>query len=216
MNDVQLFSSNEFGSVRTLVINNDPWFVGKDVAVSLGYNNPLKAVRDHVDEDDKGVNEMFTPSGNQNTIVINESGLYSLIFASHLPSAKRFKHWVTSEVLPAIRKTGGYGRGISRLDAINLILKASSKQLPYVIALLNEEGFSFTNVQPSQDDLNPYNDRVDASAEMKSLMIKHHVSLRELEKRTGICKSALSGYWTGKHRPTKERYEHIVNAITQE
>ena len=108
MNNLQIFKNEEFGEVRTVTIDNEPWFVGKDVASALGYTNPQKAVRDHVSEEDRGMNEMDTPSGRQNLVVINESGLYALIFGSKLESAKRFKHWVTSEVLPAIRKTGGY------------------------------------------------------------------------------------------------------------
>lgn len=107
--EIKVFENTEFGSVRTAVIDGEPFFVRKDVASILGYTNPLKAVRDHVDEDDKGVNESFTPEGGtQKTIFINESGLYSLILSSKLPAAKKFKHWVTSEVLPAIRKTGSY------------------------------------------------------------------------------------------------------------
>lgn len=91
------------------MIDSEPWFVGKDVAIALGYTNPQKAVRDHVQEDDRGMNEMDTPSGRQTLVIINESGLYALIFGSKLESAKRFKHWVTSEVLPTLRRTGAYG-----------------------------------------------------------------------------------------------------------
>ena len=108
MNKVKIFNSEEFGAVRTVTINGEPWFVGKDVALALGYSYPQKAVRDHVLEEDRGVNEMDTHSGRQKLVTINESGLYALIFGSKLDSAQRFKHWVTSEVLPAIRKTGGY------------------------------------------------------------------------------------------------------------
>lgn len=108
MDEIEIFRNEEFGEVRTRVINNVPMFVGKDVAMSLGYTNPMKAIRDHVDDEDKGVNEMFTPGGNQQVTFINESGVYSLVFSSKLPDAKKFKHWVTSEVLPSIRKTGGY------------------------------------------------------------------------------------------------------------
>lgn len=108
MNKVKIFNSEEFGAVRTVTINGEPWFVGKDVALALGYSYPQKAVRDHVLEEDRGVNEMDTPSGRQKLVTINESGLYALIFGSKLDSAQRFKHWVTSEVLPAIRRTGGY------------------------------------------------------------------------------------------------------------
>lgn len=107
MNELQIFENAEFGSIRTLEVNGEPWFVGKDVAEILGYSNPQKAIRDHVDEEDRTVNESFTVNGTMATL-INESGLYSLILSSKLPTAKQFKRWVTSEVLPAIRKTGTY------------------------------------------------------------------------------------------------------------
>lgn len=103
-----IFSNDEFGDIRTVIIDNEPWFVGKDVADALGYTNSRKAISDHVDEEDKGVTKRDTLGGKQELTIINESGLYALIFGSKLESAKRFKHWVTSEVLPAIRKTGAY------------------------------------------------------------------------------------------------------------
>lgn len=108
MNELKIFNSPEFGQVRTLAIDGEPWFVGKDIAVALGYSNPRKAMIDHVDPEDKGVTKCDTLGGSQEMTVINESGLYSLIMSSKLPTAKKFKHWVTSEVLPAIRKHGGY------------------------------------------------------------------------------------------------------------
>lgn len=111
MNAIQIFNNPEFGEVRAISIENEPWFVGRDVAVALGYGTGkslANAVANHVDEEDKGVTEMMTPGGKQPMVVINESGLYSLILSSKLPNAKKFKRWVTNEVLPAIRKTGGY------------------------------------------------------------------------------------------------------------
>ena len=108
MNDLQIFSNSEFGNIRTVTIDGEPWFVGKDIAEALGYKEPTKAARERVDAEDKGVSKIDTPSGIQNMTVINESGLYSLILSSKLPNAKKFKRWVTSEVLPAIRKTGHY------------------------------------------------------------------------------------------------------------
>lgn len=108
MNELQIFNNEEFGDIRTVTIDNEPWFVGKDVAEALGYAEPRSAVSKKVEECDRGVAEMETPSGKQKMTTINESGLYALIFSSKLESAKRFKHWVTSEVLPSIRKTGGY------------------------------------------------------------------------------------------------------------
>lgn len=111
MEYIQIFNSKEFGDVRALELNGAPWFVGKDVAEALGYGagkSLANAVSKHVDEEDKGVTEMMTPGGVQKVIIINESGLYSLVLSSKLPSAKKFKHWVTSEVLPAIRRHGAY------------------------------------------------------------------------------------------------------------
>jgi anti-repressor protein len=108
MNELQIFKNEEFGEVRTVTIDNEPWFVGKDVAMALGYQNASKALADHVEECDKLNNESLSSLGQRGGWLINESGLYALIFGSKLESAKRFKYWVTSEVLPAIRKTGGY------------------------------------------------------------------------------------------------------------
>ena len=122
--NMMTFTNPEFGSIRTPTINGEPWFVGKDVAAALGYTNPLKAVRDHVDEEDKGVNDSFTPGGKQKIVIINESGLYSLILSSKLEGAKRFKRWVTAEVLPSIRKTGGYIAGEEKMSDEELFMQA--------------------------------------------------------------------------------------------
>lgn len=110
---LQIFNNADFGSIRTLDINGEPWLVGKDVAEALGYSNSRKALIDHVDEEDKGVTKCDTPGGIQELTVINESGVYSLVFSSKLPTAKKFKHWVTAEVLPAIRKHGMYASNIT-------------------------------------------------------------------------------------------------------
>lgn len=109
MNNLQIFKNKEFGEIRTVSIDNEPWFVGKDVATALGYERATKAIQDHVDFEDKDEVPIQDSIGRmQKTPVISESGLYALIFGSKLESAKRFKHWVTSEVLPSIRKTGSY------------------------------------------------------------------------------------------------------------
>lgn len=108
MNDIMIFNNEEFGQLRTTEINGEVWFVGKDVATILGYSNPRDAINKHVDEEDKGVAKCDTLGGVQELTTINESGVYALVFGSKLQSAKKFKHWVTHEVLPSIRKTGGY------------------------------------------------------------------------------------------------------------
>ena len=125
MNNLQIFENPDFGQVRMVMIEDNPYFVGKDVAEILGYKNPNEAIQDHVDNEDKflrssmgsemlklfsSVKNIQNKFGRQDNWFINESGVYSLIFSSKLPTAKKFKHWVTSEVLPAIRKTGSYSQ----------------------------------------------------------------------------------------------------------
>ncbi len=108
MSELKIFHNPEFGKIRIVEVNNEPWFVGKDVAKILGYSNSRKALIDHIDEEDKGVTKCDTLGGTQNLTIINESGLYSLVLSSKLPTAKKFKRWVTSEVLQSIRKHGVY------------------------------------------------------------------------------------------------------------
>ena len=108
MNRLTIFSNEEFGTIRAIERDGEPWFVGKDVAEALGFSNTRDAIKRHVDDDDKGVTKHDTLGGKQDLAVINESGVYALIFGSKLPRAKEFKHWVTSEVLPSIRKYGVY------------------------------------------------------------------------------------------------------------
>lgn len=139
MANIQIFTSPEFGDIRTVDQNGEPWFVGKDVAAALGYGNPQKAIRDHVDEQDRGVNEMDTPGGKQPIAIINESGLYSLIFGSKLEGAVRFKRWVTSEVLPTLRKTGSYmmPKLSKELQALFLLDDRTQRQEQRITALEN-------------------------------------------------------------------------------
>src|SRR5699024_2851003 len=124
MNNLTIFESPEFGSIRTVELDGEPWLVGKDVATALGYKNPQEAIRTHVDDEDKGVSEILTPGGKQSVPIINESGLYSLVLSSKLPTAKQFKRWITSEVIPAIRKNGGYIAGQKELTPDELMAKA--------------------------------------------------------------------------------------------
>lgn len=114
MNKIEVFSNDEFGRVRAMLINNEPWFVGKDVAEILGYADQNKAIAMHVDDEDKLNDKMALSLGQRGGWFINESGLYSLILSSKLPTAKKFKRWVTSDVLPSIRKTGSYQKPLSR------------------------------------------------------------------------------------------------------
>ena len=124
MNQLTIFENKEFGEIRTVTIDNEPWFVGKDIATALGYANPKNAVPSHVSHEDKLSTQIEYAGQKREVTVINESGLYALIFGSKLESAKRFKHWVTSEVLPSIRKNGGYIVGQETLTDDELMAKA--------------------------------------------------------------------------------------------
>lgn len=124
MNNIQVFNNSEFGTVRTVEVNREPFFVGKDVTDILGYQNGSRDINRHVDEEDRHKIMLFDGNQDKETIVINESGLYSLVLSSKLPTAKKFKRWVTSEVLPAIRKTGGYIGGAENMTEAEIMARA--------------------------------------------------------------------------------------------
>lgn len=126
MNELQIFNNEEFGEIRTVTIKDETWFVGRDVATALGYAKPENAIATHVSDEDK-TSTLIQGSGSNyksKAILINESGLYALIFGSKLESAKRFKRWVTSEILPSIRKNGGYIAGQENMSDDELLAKA--------------------------------------------------------------------------------------------
>lgn len=129
MNELMIFKNPEFGEVRTIEVDGEPWLVGKDVAQALGYTNPRKALADHVDDEDKGVTKCYTPGGEQEMTIINESGLYSLVLSSKLPGAKKFRRWVTAEVLPSIRRTGGYVQGQGAPRSAMELLRLQSRAM---------------------------------------------------------------------------------------
>lgn len=130
MNELKIFNNPEFGEIRTIDINGEPWMVGKDVAAALGYERPTKAIQDHVDDEDKDEVPIQDSIGRmQKTPIINESGLYSLVLSSKLPGAKKFRRWVTSEVLPSIRQTGGYNFPKDYPSALRAFADAEEKRL---------------------------------------------------------------------------------------
>lgn len=134
MDNLQLFMNEKFGSIRTLNFNGEPYFVGTDVANALSYNEPNKAVVRHVDNEDRTKHPILSNGGLQVSWIINESGLYSLILSSKLPKAKEFKRWVMSEVLPSIRKTGGYGQ----FDVEKIVGMTVSETIKQLIPLLQQ------------------------------------------------------------------------------
>lgn len=124
MNEIKIFENVEFGAIRTVEIKNEPWFVGKDVAEVLGYSNTMKAIRDHVKDNHKLAERIVLSGQTREAILIDEAGVYSLIMRSKLPTAERFQEWVTSEVLPAIRKTGGYINGSESMSDDEIMARA--------------------------------------------------------------------------------------------
>lgn len=171
MNELTIFKNEQFGEMRTVTIGEEIWFVGKDVAEILGYSNPQKAVRDHVDSEDKTLNESFTVNGTKG-ILINESGLYSLVLSSKLPLAKEFKRWVTSEVLPSIRKHGAY----MSPETIERVITDPD----FIIRLANE----LKTAQQKVAELQPKADYFDTVASSNGL-----TSFRETAKAFGVRES---------------------------
>lgn len=175
--NIQLFKNEEFGEIRTVMIDGEPWFVGKDVAKILGYSNTRKALADHVDEEDKmdGVTIRDSIGREQNPICINESGLYSLILSSKKSNVKRFKRWVTSEVLPAIRKDGGYFLGEKQMSDDELLAKAltvamtkieaKDQQIKQLSAAVIEKDNHISEMKPKID----FYDRVSDMSEVISI-----------------------------------------------
>ena len=161
MANLQIFAFEGTDEIRTLLINDEPYFVGKDVAQTLGYKNTRKALIDHVDEEDKGVTNRDTLGGKQDLTIINESGLYSLILKSKLPSAKKFKRWVTSEVLPTIRKHGMYATE-DLLNNPDLLIQVATQ--------LKEERTNRLIAEQRVNELQPKADYYDKILANKSLM----------------------------------------------
>ena len=146
MNELKIFENEEFGQIRSIEIDGLPYFVGKDVAEILGYSNPRDALVKHVDDEDKGVAKCDTPGGTQKLTIINESGLYSLILSSKLPTAKQFKRWVTSEVLPTIRKQGYYTADNNKND------ETKAKLLRAEAMVINAKNRAFNTIMKSIDN----------------------------------------------------------------
>lgn len=164
MNEVRVFDNTEFGNVRALTIDGEPWFIGKDVAEALGYERTADAIRVHVDDEDKGVGEIQTPGGIQKMVTVNESGMYALIFGSKLESAKRFKHWVTHDVLPSLRKTGRYSVNqesdidtiINGLVAASRVIRQKDDEIKLLQMQSNESPKEEIYVRDMADRLNRY------------------------------------------------------------
>ena len=187
-NNIVAFKYEE-QQVRTIEKNGEPWFVGKDVADILGYSDTAQAVRKHIDNEDKGVVEMTTPGGKQPVTIINESGLYSLILSSKLPTAKEFKHWVTSEVLPSIRKTGEYKITPAQQNRLDIMERNSRAREASLWLRISAQVKSDTYRQVCAS----YASTVLAGREVIPLpqTTQHHYSATEIGKMFGVSKQAI-------------------------
>lgn len=210
MNELKVFENAEFGSVRTTEIDNEIWFVGKDVAEILGYTNPQKAIRDHIDEEDKTVNDSFTVNGTK-AILINESGVYSLCFASKLPAAKKFKRWVTHDVIPSIRKTGSYG----------VFAEMLPKNFPEALRALAKSEEEKEVLKIERDKAIRAKGQISSSREAKALNMLSQQSkkIKKLEDQIGIgetYKTLKAIPWIGDvFVPSKGMFSQVGKALTK-
>lgn len=203
-NELQIFNNSDFGNIRVIENNGEPWFVGKDVAIALGYKDTVNALKTHVDVEDQMGWQIATPSrGQQNAKIINESGLYSLIMSSKLPQAKSFKHWVTSEVLPTIRKTGSYKTPKQSSDRDKAMLKnarARSAKLWLEIA-------KNTGIQTYKDVCNAYAAKELAGEDVLPLpkVQEKSYSATDIGKMLGVSKNKI-GSLASKNNMKRDEY----------
>jgi hypothetical protein len=221
MNELMIFNNPEFGTIRAIEVNGEPWLVGKDVAEALGYSNPRDALDRHVDDEDKATVGIHDGSQSRNMTIINESGLYSLVLSSKLPGAKKFKRWVTSEVLPSVRRAGSYSFPVvppivkqrclttdDYLKAAAIVAGCRNERMPYVLGFLRQAGFSVPEVQ---------NRRRELGGELMQVLNEetnvHGFSTRQLGALTGIDFGTISAYRRGRYRPNETRAEYIIQIV---
>ena len=236
MNKITVFNNDEFGSIRTWVVDNEPWFVGKDIATILGYAKPENAIANHVDDEDK-TSTLIQGSGSNyksKAILINESGLYSLILSSKLPSAKKFKHWVTGEVLPSIRKTGSYGKPMSELEILQCSINQLIEQERKIKALEAQQGEQVKRLDIIDSRLEVLNgvhiegtgrDRLNAM--VRAYVVKKGISYAEgwkdfkkaYNRAFHTCLGALLTNYTNKNnlksKPTIPRFLEKTNRLDE-
>lgn len=219
MNELMIFNNPEFGTVRAIEVDGEPWIVGKDIAVALGYTDSFGALKKHVDEEDKLVCQIDSAGQKRDVTVINESGLYSLILSSKLPDAKKFKRWVTVEVLPSIRKHGQYvapqvdaTRPLTPDDylrAASILATCKSDRLKYVMPLIRKAGIE---VAAYEGGRNKPRDVTTANL-INRACNDYGLSLRGIERASGISATQLSRIRRGESFPSVERAAIIHDAI---
>lgn len=208
MNQLEIFKNREFGEIRTVTVDGEPWFVAKDIAEILQYTNTQKAIRDHVDDDDKLTERIVLSGQTREAICINESGLYSLILSSKMPEAKRFKRWVTSEVLPQIRRTGAYQKPMSPQEMMRVQLGMIDGHEERITHLENTMTIDY---EQQQELKNTVNKRV-----IEVLGGKKAPAYKEMSKKVfSECNHDIQDYFRVNSRnniPTKRYHEAIEYA----
>ena len=208
MNQLEIFRNREFGEIRTVTVDGEPWFVAKDIAEILQYTNTQKAIRDHVDEEDKLTERIVLSGQNREVICINESGLYSLILSSKMPGAKRFKRWVTSEVLPQIRRTGTYQKPLTPQEMMRVQLGMIDGHEERITHLENTMTIDYEQQQELKKTVNK---RV-----IEVLGGKKALAYKEMSKKVfSECNHDIQDYFRVNSRnniPTK-RYQEAVEYV---
>ena len=237
INELQVFNNPEFGDIRALLIENEPWWIGKEIAKALGYENTRDALATHVDKEDRKLlqkSEITTFSiPSRGITIINESGLYSLILSSKLPTAKKFKRWITSEVLPALRKTGKYEikaedpepteqRQLTVDDyirAASIIAGCRNERMPIVIALLKNSGMEIPKIEDierSAETASDYDETGETAILINEAINDYGMSMTEIGKLCGLQATQISRIRTGQGKVRKSRAKIIQKAIKHE
>ena len=214
MNELQIFEHQDFGQIRAVEQDGEPWFVAADVCRALEHTNVNMAL-DRLDEDEKSKFGLGLPGGD--TWCVNEPGLYSLVLGSRKPEAKDFKRWITHEVLPSIRKTGVYvlptvkQRGLTTddyLKAAAIVSGCRNERMPYVLGFLEQAGFSIPKIQNQREELSD-----ELMIVLNEAVTKHGFTARQLGALTGIDFGTISQYRRGRHRPSAERSRYIIHVV---
>ena len=214
MNELQIFEHQDFGQIRAVEQDGEPWFVAADVCRALEHTNVNMAL-DRLDEDEKSKFGLGLPGGD--TWCVNGPGLYSLVLGSRKPEAKAFKRWITHEVLPSIRKTGVYvlptvkQRGLTTddyLKAAAIVSGCRNERMPYVLGFLEQAGFSIPKIQNQREELSD-----ELMIVLNEAVTKHGFTARQLGALTGIDFGTISQYRRGRHRPSAERSRYIIHVV---
>ena len=239
-NELQIFNSPEFGQVRSIMIEGEPWFVGKDLARAFGDSDYKRSIA-RLDSDDRSIARVPTPGGMQSMIVVNESGLYSLIFYmqpqkakgvsqndtlinGRIEKLKKFKRWVTSEVLPALRKTGSYSiapeipeRKLTADDylrAASIISTCKNERLPYVLDLLKKSGIKIPKLQSEQSKSVAGRDiEGRARKAIGTAKLVYGITYADISRKSGVTRQQIGRIYSGESVPTLERSEVVCDAI---